>query len=64
MANIDINISQRLLKELEKGMSSFYNLSSQISIVSSNLEGTLIALGQTYKNWKREVEDSAPDLPE
>lgn len=58
MANLNISTSQHLLKRLEDDMSKLNNLMSQVLIVSSNLEGTWIAISQTHKNWKSDTEDS------
>lgn len=58
MANMNINTSRHLLKRLEQDMSDFNSLMSRILITSHNLEGTLTALSQTYKNWKGDIEDS------
>jgi hypothetical protein len=58
MANHDIQNSQHLLKRLKEDMDSLNNVLSQAQIVASNLDGTWTAVHVTYKNWKRDIEES------
>jgi hypothetical protein len=53
-----IQKSQQLLKRLEEEMIFLSSLMSQTQIVASNLKETWTAIGQTHKNWKRDIEES------
>ena len=58
MADHDIQKSQYLLKRLNEEIIFLSSLMAQAQIVSSNLQGTWIAIDQTHKNWKRDIEES------
>ena len=57
MTNYDIQKSRHLLKRLEEEMIFLRSLMSQASVVSSNLQGTWIAIEQTHKNWEQNIEN-------
>ena len=57
MANHDIQISQKLLKDLEREMLSMTELMRQMRVLSHNLDQTWIALHVTHVNWNRRVEE-------
>jgi hypothetical protein len=56
MADHDIQKSQHLLKRLNEEIIFLSSLMSQAQIVSSNLQGTWIAIDQLHRNWKRDIE--------
>ena len=57
MAEHYIQISQKLLKDLDDGVTHLRELMRQVEVVSHNLEGTWIAISVTHENWKRRVEE-------
>ncbi len=56
MADHDIQKSQHLLKRLNEEIIFLSSLMAQAQIVSSNLQGTWIAIDQLYRSWKRDIE--------
>ena len=58
MVDHNITTSQHLLKRLKEEMSLLSSLMSQAHIAASNLETAWTAVRVTYKNWKRDIEES------
>jgi len=56
MADHDIQKSQHLLKRLNEEIIFLSSLMAQAQIVSSNLQGTWIAIDQLHRSWKRDIE--------
>jgi hypothetical protein len=56
MADHDIQKSQHLLKRLNEEIIFLSSLMAQAQIVSSNLQGTWVAIDQLNRSWKRDME--------
>ena len=57
MTDHHIQASCRLLKELEKEISTMRELMRQLQVVSHNMEGTWTAIHVTQGNWRRDLEE-------